>query len=186
MAGTPRGRWFAVGAALAVLGGALAVVAALTPDLFLVEVGSQAPDFRAVDLGTRDTVGMSRYRGRVMLLNIWATWCKPCEEEMPAIERLHQTLGPAGLAVVAVSIDETDPESVRAWAAQRGLTFTILQDRRRRIERDYQTTGVPESFVIDRSGIIVKKLIGPVAWDHPAQQVLIRRLLAGPPNAGSE
>ena len=96
---------------------------------------------------------------------------------MPSIQRLHNELAAQGLKVVAVSVDGTDSETVRTWAQERGLTFDILHDRTGRIERDYQTTGVPESFVIDRDGIIVKKVIGAAVWDHPSQVALMRRLL---------
>ena len=125
----------------------------------------------------RPPLGLEDFRGQVVLLNIWATWCPPCEEEMPAIQRLYETLSPAGLNVAAVSIDQMEGEKVLAWTVARHLTFPILQDRSRRIEQIYQTTGQPESFIIDRRGIIVKKLIGAVEWDNPGQQVLIRRLL---------
>ena len=95
------------------------------------------------------------------------------------MERLFQELGPSGLRVVAVSVDVGDAAAVRQWAADRGLSFAIWHDPSGRVERLYQTTGVPESFVIDRHGVIVKKIIGATEWDHPAQQTLIRRLLAG-------
>jgi len=175
---TKRGQWFAVGAVLLAIGGLLGAGLALSGDLAPVSVGSEAPDFRAVDLATGDSAGLAEYQGEVVLLNIWATWCAPCEQEMPSMERLHQELGAQGIKVVAVSVDEGDAEGVRRWAAERQLSFRILQDRTRGIERIYQTTGVPESFVIDSHGVIVKKVIGAAEWDHPAQKALFRRLLA--------
>ncbi len=96
---------------------------------------------------------------------------------MPSIQRLHEELGPDGLSVVAISVDESGPERVRAWVEERNLTFEVLHDRSGRIERVYQTTGVPETFVIDREGVIVKKIIGATEWDHPTQMNLLRRLL---------
>jgi peroxiredoxin len=78
-----------------------------------------------------------------------------------------------------VSVDQVlDAEAVRRWTEERGFTFTILQDRSGRIQQTYQTTGEPESFVLDKRGVIVKKVIGAIAWDHPAQKALFRRLLA--------
>ncbi len=112
-----------------------------------------------------------------MLLNIWATWCRPCEEEMPSMQRLYEELAPRGLKVVAVSIDKASRDYVLQWVRERGLTFDILQDPAGRIERVYQTTGVPESFVIDSEGVIVKREIGAREWDHPTQVALFRRLL---------
>lgn len=173
-----RGQWVLVFVIVGLLGGALAAGLAFSPTLTTVGVGSEAPDFRAARLPASDTVGLAQYRGGVVLLNIWATWCLPCEREMPSMERLHRELGPEGLTVVAVSVDNIGPEKVWAWVQQRELTFEILQDASGRIERTYQTTGVPESFVIDREGVIVKKVIGAAEWDHPQQKALFRRLLA--------
>lgn len=112
------------------------------------------------------------------LLNIWATWCLPCEEEMPSMERLNQELGPEGLRIVAVSIDQESTHKVHRWAEEHGLTFTVLHDRSGEIEQAYQTTGVPESFVIDRHGRLLKRVIGPRDWDSPQQTALFHRLLA--------
>jgi peroxiredoxin len=176
---TQRGQWIVVLAIVGLLVGGLVVGMALTPALQPVSVNSEAPDFRAVDVVTGDTVGIEGYRGEVMLINIWATWCLPCETEMPSIQRLHEKLAPAGLEVVAVSVDELGTETVRAWAEERDLSFRILHDQSGRIQREYQTTGVPETFVVDRHGVIVKKVIGATEWDHPVQEALIRRLLGG-------
>jgi len=149
----------------------------MTSEAGLVGPGSEAPDFQAVNLAAGETLTLADYRGQVVLLNIWATWCVPCEREMPSIQRLHETLGPKGLKVVAVSIDQADSEVVLEWARERDLTFEILQDRKGSIERTYQTTGVPESFVIDRAGIIVKKEFGAREWDDPTVLALLARLL---------
>jgi peroxiredoxin len=164
-------------AILGVLGGVLVAGLALSPALQPVGIESDAPDFRAIRVSEGDTVSLAAYRGNVVLLNIWATWCTPCEAEMPSIQRLYQEFGPLGLRVVAVSVDEGSSESVRNWVDERQLTFEILQDQSGRIERVYQTTGVPETFVIDRDGKIVKKVIGATEWDHPTHKTLFRQLL---------
>lgn len=174
---TVRAQWYAVGAILAALVGVIGIGATLTSDRGLVGPGVRAPDFRAVDVRTLDPVSLDDYRGEVMLLNVWATWCKPCEEEMPSMQRLHEALGPSGLKVVAVSIDQAGSDHVLEWVQQRNLTFDILHDQAGRIERIYQTTGVPESYIINRDGIIVKRVIGAFEWDHPAQVATFRRLL---------
>ncbi len=169
----------AVAVILGMMGFALLAAVALSPDLRRVEIGSDAPDFEAVNVVTGDTVGIDAFKGEVVLLNIWATWCAPCEAEMPSMQRLFEELGPDGLRVVTVSIDTGDPDKVRGWIDERELTFTVLHDRTGDIEQLYQTTGVPESFIIDRDGVIVKKIIGATEWDHPTQAALFRRLLAG-------
>jgi len=143
-----------------------------------VEVGRRAPDFRALDLATGDTVSFrDQYAGGVTLVNIWATWCVPCRVEMPAMERLYQVLEPYGFRIAAVSIDEAGVEPVKAFAAEMGVTFDILHDRSGDIERIYQTTGVPESFLVDRDGVIIRKIIGEHPWDSPANQRIVAQLL---------
>lgn len=155
-------------------------------DRFLpVEVGTQAPDFTARDLAGRP-VRLADLRGEVVLLNIWATWCPPCIEEMPSMQRLYERLEERGLRVVAVSIDATpgmsDPGGrpggdVAAFVERMGLTFDIWHDPAGDIQRIYRTTGVPESFLIDRNGTIIKKVIGATEWDSEANMELIVRLL---------
>lgn len=166
-----------MGGLLAGLAAVLGAAIAATSDIPLVGPGSPAPDFEAVNIATGDPAALADYRGNVVLLNIWATWCRACEEEMPSMQRLHQQLGPSGLRIVAVSIDKASSQDVLKWVQERDLTFDILHDRRGRIESLYQTTGVPESFVIDRHGAIVKKEIGARQWDVPAQVAYFRRLL---------
>jgi cytochrome c biogenesis protein CcmG/thiol:disulfide interchange protein DsbE len=178
-------QWWLVGAVVGLLV-VLVGVGWLARDRFLpVEVGSQAPDFAATDLQGRP-VALSSLRGEVVLLNIWATWCPPCREEMPSMQRLYEQLGPEGLRLVAVSID-AEPGGVdaggqpggdvAAFARDMGLTFDIWHDPSGRIQQVYRTTGVPESFVIDRNGRIVKKVIGATEWDSEANVGLMRRLL---------
>lgn len=173
-----RKQWIAVFVVVGLLTAGAVVGVKLAPEIFPVEVGSRAPEFRAADLATGDTVTLASFRGQVVLLNIWATWCEPCRFEMPSMERLHQELRPQGLKIVAVSIDEAGPDVVREFQRELGLTFRILHDRSRAIERIYQTTGVPESFVLNRDGRIMKKVIGAAEWDSPVNKDLIRRLLA--------
>jgi peroxiredoxin len=146
-----------------------------------VSVGNRAPDFRAVDLASGDTVSLrERYRGYVTLLNIWATWCAPCRVEMPGMEQAYQALAPDGFRIAAVSIDEGNADDVRAFGQELGLSFDLLQDRDTRVMQIYQTTGVPESFLLDRNGIIVKRIIGPHDWNSPVNRALIERLLERP------
>lgn len=182
---TQRGQWIFVLAIVGILAAGLIGGLMLTPSLQPVGVESEAPNFTAVDVMSGDTVTFGSYRGEVILLNVWATWCVPCVTEMPSIQRLYNQLRDAGLRVVAVSVDAAASDDVREWVAARELTFDVLHDRSGRIERIYQTTGVPESFVIDRDGVIVKKVIGPAEWDHPTQVQLMSRLL-GVPHAVAE
>jgi peroxiredoxin len=174
---TNRQQWTLIASAVmtAVFGVALAVK--LRPQLNLLEVGSNAPDFDAVQLPTGRPAKIEDYRGKVVLLNIWATWCAPCRVEMPSMEQLKRKLAGTDFRLVAVSVDEEDSTVVDRFVKDLGLTFEILHNRDGSIRRIYQTTGVPESFVIDRDGVIVKKVIGAADWSAPDNENLIRRLL---------
>jgi cytochrome c biogenesis protein CcmG/thiol:disulfide interchange protein DsbE len=171
-------QWIIVGAIVAVLAAALLVIVKLSPEIFPVEVGSTAPAFTATDLKTGKPTTLAAFKGEVVLLNVWATWCEPCKIEMPSMEQLEKEMGPQGLKIVAVSIDEGNGDAVRQFARDYGLTFHILHDPSGHIQRTYQTTGVPESFVINRQGKIVKKVIGAADWDATVNKDLMRRLLA--------
>lgn len=173
-----KGQWIAVAAVVIVLAAGITLGLKLKPEIFPVEVGSTAPNFVASDLATGKPVSLSDYKGQVVLLNVWATWCEPCKVEMPSMEQLEKDLGPAGLKIVAVSIDEGGPSGVQQFARDMGLTFRILRDPNGQIQRIYQTTGVPESFVINRAGKIEKKVIGATDWTSSVNEDLLRRLLA--------
>jgi peroxiredoxin len=178
-------QWTGVLIVLAVLAALVGVAWTVRGEFLPVEVGTGAPDFRATDLQGRP-VSLEDLRGEVVLLNIWATWCPPCREEMPSMQRLHEQLGDSGLKIVAVSVDAAPGRvdasghrggDVAAFAREFGLTFPIWLDPSGEIQRTYRTTGVPESFVIDRSGTIIKKVIGGTIWDSEANVALFRRLL---------
>ncbi len=173
-------QWMWVGVIVAGLALGAGALVAFGPEIEGVEVGRRAPDYTAVRLGTSDSVSLhTAGNGQVTLVNIWATWCIPCRAEMPAIEKLYQTLGPKGLRIIAVSIDEGSVEDVQSFVRELGLTFEILHDKSGDIQRVYQTTGVPESFLLDRKGIIVKKIIGEHPWASPSNQRLVTDLLGG-------
>ncbi len=174
---TSKAQWIAVGVIVTILAAALTIGTLLTEDLDQVTVGVAAPDFNAVNLATGDSVNLSTYAGEVVLLNLWATWCGPCRWEMPSMERLYRELGPLGLKVVAVSVDQLGSDNVMEFAQDLGLTFDILHDRSGQVELDYQATGLPETVILDRDGIIVHKAIGPVEWDDPVQTARFKRLL---------
>jgi cytochrome c biogenesis protein CcmG/thiol:disulfide interchange protein DsbE len=168
-----------VAATVVVLVGALGTGAYVMRDeLFPVAVGSRAPAFRArtVD-GSNRIRSLADYKGQVIVLNIWATWCEPCKVEMPSFEQLHRQMRDS-LRVVAVSIDDAvGADSVRAYARGLGLTFDILLDSTHAIDRDYQAVGYPQTFFIARDGTIRKRWIGPADWTSTANLALLRDLL---------
>jgi cytochrome c biogenesis protein CcmG, thiol:disulfide interchange protein DsbE len=174
-------QWVVVGIVVAGLIAGAVALAKYGPDVDRIEVGSRAPDFRAIDLATGDSVSLrERYRGAVTLVNVWATWCLPCQVEMPAMEKVYQSLAPRGFRIAAVSVDEGGPEEVQAFGQKLGLSFDILQDRSTKVQQIYQTTGVPESFLLNRDGIIVKRVIGAHDWGSAVNRALIERLLDEP------
>lgn len=178
---TLRQQWLVVTAIVTTLIAALAVGAYMLRDeLFPVEVGSRAPSFaaRTVD-GSNRVKTLADYRGHVVVLNVWATWCQPCAIEMPSFQRLREQMPDTSLRIVAVSIDDyAGADSVRAYAKGFGLTFDILLDSTHTIDRVYQVTGYPETFVIARDGTIRKKWIGPANWASEDNMALLRDLLA--------
>jgi peroxiredoxin len=178
-------------AAVLVLGLVVALAWANRQDLRPVEVGGPAPEINARDL-EGNPVSIVDYRGRVVLLNIWATWCTPCKEEMPSMQALYERLQGEDFEILAVSIDRApadyDPSNplggkLRSFADSLGLTFTILHDPQGEITTAYQTTGVPESFILDREGVIAQRITGPRPWDSPRSKELVRSVLT--PDVGS-
>lgn len=144
-----------------------------------VEVGDRAPDYTARTLDGRE-VALLEFRGRPVLLNVWATWCGPCRVEMPSIQRLYDAYRDQGLAVLAVSVDVAGAEdAIRAYVEELGLSLLILHDPEARVSEIFRTRGVPETLILDAGGRIVKRVSGAAEWDSPGNRALIEHLLAG-------
>ena len=137
-----------------------------------------APNFSLPGLDGQ-MVSLTDYKGKVVLLNIWATWCPPCVEEMPSMEKLYQKLQGEGFEILAVSIDESGAQDVQPFMKKHKLSFPALTDPEGRIKGLYQTAGVPESFVIDKDGTLVEKVIGPRDWAIPDAIRFFRNLIRG-------
>ena len=137
--------------------------------------GRVAPGFELSSLDG-DRVALEGLVGRAVLVNCWATWCKPCEEEMPAMERLYLGLGDDGFALLAVSVDR-DASEVARFRDRLGLSFPILLDPTQDTARRYQTFKFPESLLIGPDGVVIERYIGSKDWDAPAYVNRIRRLL---------
>lgn len=182
---TNRQQWTLVAGIVMTVVFGVALAVKLRPQFDLVEVGTAAPAFHGTDLRAERPVTLADYRGKVILLNVWATWCPPCRIEMPSMQRLHEKLAGTDFRIVAVSVDgdafyaaeRAGPSEIMAFANGMGLGFDIVHDPSGAIRNSYQITGVPESFVIDKGGVIVKKVIGAAEWDGPVNEALIRRLL---------
>jgi len=112
---------------------------------------------------------LSQWKGKVLVLNIWATWCKPCREEIPALQQLHARFGAQGLTVAGVSIDVDDDRArIRAFAEELGARYPIWYDPDDRVSTTFLAIGVPASYLVDRRGTLVWKHSGPVRADDPA------------------
>jgi peroxiredoxin len=131
-----------------------------------IAIGTPAPEFTLPDLDGKN-VSLSDYRGKIILLNIWATWCQPCVSEMPSMEKLHNKFKKEEFQILAVSIDTQGKNVVAPFMEFHNLSFKALLDTRGTIQRSYQATGVPESFIIDKNGIIIEKVIGAIDWSSP-------------------
>jgi len=145
-------------------------------------VGFPAPDFVLRDLAGR-TYRLSDLRGQVVFLNVWATWCPPCREEMPSMERLYRRLRGTDFHMLAVNVDEGGTDLVRQFVEQVGITFPVLLDPRGGVPQRYGVTGFPETFIIDRRGQVVHHTIGPEDWDSQAVSQYLARLLDNHPVA---
>jgi peroxiredoxin len=137
--------------------------------------GSPAPDFSLPRLDGGAALSLAELRGRVVLVNFWATWCQPCEAEMPALERLYRSLSGSPFELVAISVDE-DAEAVKRFRDRLGLSFPILLDPERRVAERYQTFRFPETLLLDAEGRVVERYVGEKEWDAEAYLSRIRRL----------
>ena len=151
-----------------------------------LSIEMKAPDFTFSDMGGRK-VSLSEFRGKkVVFVNMWATWCPPCIWEMPSMEKLYKELGGGQFEILAVSIDALGPAAIKPFLKSRvRVSFPILLDPRGSIKKLYRTTGVPETFIVDKRGILVKKVIGPLDWSKPGVMTYFRKLIAqnGAPGA---
>lgn len=143
--------------------------------------GDRAPGFELPLLQSGEEIALDDLRGQVVLVNFWATWCKPCEEEMPAMQRLYAAIQPQGFELVAISVDESAAD-VEQFRDRMALGFPIALDPDRTVARAYQTMGFPESILIGTDGRVIERYVGPRDWDAP----VYRRRIEGLLGAGRE
>jgi peroxiredoxin len=123
------------------------------------------------------TLRLADLRGQVVFLNFWATWCPPCLEEMPSMERLHRRYGEQGLVVLAVSVDVEGARVVVPFLKEHGLTFPVGLDPRMSLAERYGVRALPSTFLVDREGRLAGMALGPRQWDGTAAYALIESLL---------
>jgi peroxiredoxin len=127
-------------------------------------IGNAAPDFTVQDSDHK--VSLHDLRGQVVVLNFWATWCPPCVEETQSMIAMSQRLKDKGVTVLGVSIDE-DANAYHTFLKRQGVDFLTVRDPAQKAPTLYGTTGWPETFIIDRQGVVRRKFIGPVDWNDP-------------------
>jgi len=137
---------------------------------------TEAPDFTLPDLaGTPRR--LADFRGQVVLINFWATWCLPCRAEMPAMERIYQEMKNDGFTILAVNFAETAAQ-VEPFVKELRLTFPILLDQESQVVRQYRAFSLPTTYVLDRHGTVVGRAIGAREWDSADAKRLVRALRA--------
>jgi cytochrome c biogenesis protein CcmG/thiol:disulfide interchange protein DsbE len=136
-----------------------------------------APDFAVSDLSGQ-AIRLSALRGKVVLVNLWTTWCPPCREEMPSMQRLYERLKDRDFQLLAVSQDEDGRRVVEPFVKEMRLSFPVLIDPEHQVGERYGVWGYPETFVIDRSGRIAERVIGPRDWASPASISSLEGLIA--------
>ena len=180
-----RSRWLVVGCVLLLV--SLALPAAARPGLSelidALELSGYPPDWRPPHFQTRTPEGvpvsLADFRGRVVLVNFWASWCVPCLEEMPAFEQLHRDFAPEGLTVLGINLKEEE-QIIRDFGRLLGLTFALVLDPKGEISSAYGVVALPVTFLLGRDGRPVALAVGKREWAGEEARALIRLLLAEP------
>lgn len=142
------------------------------------EKGQLAPDFSLMDMQGQK-VSLADFKGKVVILNFWATWCSPCREEMPSMEMLYRKYKDQGLVILAVNVEKDAAKIVKNFLQRTPYTFPILLDDKAEVQSLYKVFRFPETFVIDRSGNVVETVTGAIDWTGPQPVKLINFLLNG-------
>ncbi|MFC1843669.1 TlpA family protein disulfide reductase [Thermodesulfobacteriota bacterium] len=138
-------------------------------------VGKPAPDFDTVDLEGK-VWSLSKLKGKVVFVNFWATWCAPCREEMPSMQRLYTRMPKDKFEMIAL-FNNDKPKAVKNFVTKLGITMPILSDEHNFAGPKYGLTGVPETFIIDKQGVVREKFIGPAEWDSPQNVTMLMKYI---------
>jgi peroxiredoxin len=158
---------------LLILGGA-AFLALRLRQPHAVDIGERAPDFTLPAL-TQGSLSLHDFGRHVVVLNFWATWCPPCVEETPSLEKFAEQMRLQGVTVLSVSVDE-DVGALQTFAAQQHLSFLIARNPDRSVANRYGTFQFPETYIIDQEGRVAEKVIGPVDWQDPRLITFVQEL----------
>jgi cytochrome c biogenesis protein CcmG, thiol:disulfide interchange protein DsbE len=136
-------------------------------------IGEDAPDFTLRDSDRK--VALNQFRGQVLLLNFWATWCPPCNDELPWLMSLQDGTRAKGVVVLGISID-VDGDAYHRYLKEHNVNFLTVRDPDQKVSGLYGTHGWPETYIIDRKGVVRRKVIGPVDWTTPAMLQFLNSL----------
>jgi peroxiredoxin len=159
---------------LLIVGGAAWLALRLRPPR-PVDIGERAPDFTLPTL-SQDSLSLHDFGRQVVVLNFWATWCPPCVQEAPSLERFAEQMRLRSVAVIGVSVDE-DGAALQTFVAQQHLSFPILRDPNQSVANRYGTFQFPETYIIDQNGKVAEKLIGAVDWQDPRLVSFVQELV---------
>lgn len=138
-------------------------------------VGKKAPDFILTDIHGKN-LSLSSLKGRIVIINFWATWCPPCRAEMPSLNRLYKEYGTRGLVVLAISTD-TSANVVKSYLNKNPFDFTILLDTDNKVSRQFRVFSIPTSFLIDKNSVIIQRYIGEEDWEAPEIKSKVKEAL---------
>jgi len=136
-------------------------------------VGTPAKEFSVQD--SDHQVSLNQFRGQVVILNFWATWCPPCDQELPSLMDMQNQMRARGVVVVGVSID-VDGDAYHRYLKQRNVNFVTVRDPEQKVAGMYGTSGWPESYIIDRQGVLRRKIVGPINWGSPEVMQFLSKL----------
>ena len=139
--------------------------------------GLKAPSLEILDAMTGQKVDMGKYKGRVMFVNFWATWCAPCREEVPSIEALHRDFSSDSRFAMITILFRDDSRSAYDYMKAGGYSFPVYADQEGATAKQYKVTGVPETYLVDKKGVLRKRVIGPLDWNASDARAFIKTLL---------
>lgn len=137
-----------------------------------------APPLEVMDAATGQALNLSQLKGKVVFVNFWATWCPPCKEEMPSIEALHRALAANDSFLMVTIVYKDDPITAADYLLKNNYTFPLYIDKDGISAKRYGVTGVPETYLIDKKGVLKKRIIGPADWNSPEARAFINSLLS--------
>ena len=136
-------------------------------------VGAAAPDFTVQD--SEKKIALNQFRGQVVVLNFWATWCLPCNEELPSLMTMQERTRAKGVVVLGISID-VDGDAYHRFLKQWNINFLTVRDPEQKVSGLYGTHGWPETYIIDRRGVLRRKVVGPINWNAPDVMEFLNQL----------